>query len=367
MTVPLEVVYVLELTGLSGGIRNVFEQVNRLYDKGVSVHLFALDKQPTWFPLKVPVRRFANYPSMMHTLKQMNCIKIATWWKTLAAVWHSCDRNKGGRGIPLYLVQDIEESYYPNWNNFQERVRNTYRVPVQMMTIADWTTKQLLERFQKHAHHISIGVDFDLYIPNRTQDYNPFRILACSRRSQHLKGFDITVQAVNRVCAKLSRASLVTFGIESTYIENIPHTHISYPDDQHVAYLYANCGVFVQTSHHEGFGLPILEAMACGAPVVTTKAEGNEEFCHHGKNCILVEKGDVEGVAQGILRILTDSSFATYLANHAMDTAKTYNWPRVMNNLMNVFHSVIPQLPNVKSNERDYLLRRVKNLNHHPF
>lgn len=344
MTAPLEVVYVLELTGLAGGIRNVCEQVNRLHDRGVTVHLFALDKQPNWFPLKVPVRRFANYLSMMHTLKRMNCIKIATWWKTLAAVWHSCNRNRGGSGIPLYLVQDIEESYYPNWDNMQERVRNTYRVPVQMMTIADWTTRQLLERFQQHANNISIAVDFDLYKPNRTQYYNPFCILACSRRSQHLKGFDITARAVKRIYAKLPQTSLVTFGIESSPIESIPHVHVSRPNDQHVAHLYANCGVFVQTSYHEGFGLPIVEAMACGAPVVTTKAEGNEEFCRNGWNCILVEKGDVEGVAQGIIRILTDPSFATHLANNGINTAHNYNWPRVINNLMSVFYSVMPQL-----------------------
>jgi len=329
----LEIVYVLELVGLSGGIKNVLEQANRLHDAGMKVHVFALDEHPSWFPLKFPVRSFPNYPTMLKELKQMNAIKIATWWKTLSVVWQSCDPNHGGTGVPFYLVQDIEESYYPQSPELQAKVRHTYQVPVNILTIADWTTNQLLERFQQQATNISIAVDQDIYKPNRTHDYDPFRVLACSRKSQHLKGFHITVQAMNIVRRHIKQSSMVTFGVEKPRLRGIPTLHFSHQDDPGVAYLYANCGVFVQTSMHEGFGLPILEAMACGAPVVTTKAEGNEEFCKDGWNCVLVEKGDIEAVARGIIRVLTDREFAEYIAKNGRETAQTYNWTEVMHRL----------------------------------
>ncbi|WP_152396995.1 glycosyltransferase family 4 protein [Paenibacillus guangzhouensis] len=329
----LEIIYVLEVIGLAGGIKNVLEQANRLHDAGMKVQVFALDQHPNWYPLKVPVRSFPNYPAMLKELKQINAIKIATWWKTLPTVWYSCDPNQGGTGVPLYLVQDIEESYYPQSPEMQARVLETYRAPVNILTIANWTTNQLLERFQKQATNISIAVDQDIYKPNRTHDYDPFRVLACSRKSQHLKGFQVTVQAMKLVMRHVRQASMVTFGTERPHLFGIPTMHFSHQDDPGVAYLYANCGVFVQTSMHEGFGLPILEAMACGAPVVTTKAEGNEEFCKDGWNCVLVEKGDIEAVARGIIRVLTDRGFAEYIAKNGLETAKTYNWTEVMHRL----------------------------------
>jgi glycosyltransferase involved in cell wall biosynthesis len=334
-----DIVYVLESTVLSGGIKNVFEHVDRLADFGYRTHLFALDEQPSWFPLKTKVRKFPNYAMMLKELKRMNAIKIATWWKTLSVVWNSCDPRQGGQGIPFYLVQDIEESYYPHWPAMREKVLETYRMPVHLLTIADWTANQLLERFGREAANISIAIDLDVFRPNRTHDYDPNRILACSRKSQHLKGFDITVEAVKEAYRKIGACSFVTFGLEDPEISDIPHFHYHGPDDQMVAGLYANCGVFVQTSLHEGFGLPILEAMACGAPVVTTKAEGNEEFCRHGWNCFLADKGDVQQVAEGITRVLTDKEFADYIAGNGRETALRYNWPNVLQKLDAVFRN----------------------------
>jgi glycosyltransferase involved in cell wall biosynthesis len=332
-----EIVYILELTGVSGGIKNVFEHVNHLHDMGYRVHLFALDIQPNWFPLKVHVKKFNSYPEMLETLKKMDAIKVATWWNTVDVVVKSCDPQQGGRGIPFYLVQDIEESYYPHAAEMQEKVRQTYRKNLNYLTIADWTTKQLAERFQKKPTNVSIAIDLELYKPNRTHDYDPFRILAIGRKSQHLKGFEVTTEAIKLVRQRTNHVSLVTFGVEPSSIPQVPTMHFSIPDDKTVAYLYANCGVFVQTSNHEGFGMPMLEAMAAGAPVVTTKADGNEEFCENGKNCLLVEKGDVNGVANAIYRIFTERDLANHLSVNGVQTAQKYNWKRVEANLKTAF------------------------------
>ncbi|XEC93767.1 glycosyltransferase family 4 protein [Paenibacillus tarimensis] len=331
------VVYVLESTVLSGGIKNVLEQASRLTERGHEVHVFALGEKPDWISLNANFRRFANYSQMLRILKTLDAFKIATWWNTAAVVMNSCDPRQGGCGIPLYLVQDIEESYYSGHPEMQERVKLTYGFPMHLLTIAEWTEKQLAGRFGRQASNVSIAVDLELFKPNRTDNYDPHRIVACNRGSQPLKGYSITEQAVREVHRLIPQSSFVTYGVEDRLIADIPHRHLFKPDDQAVASLFADCGVFVQTSYHEGFGLPILEAMACGAPVVTTKAEGNEEFCRHGWNCFLADKGDTEQVTRGIVRVLSDRAFAEEIARNGRATALKYNWENVLQKLDAVF------------------------------
>ncbi|WP_372660616.1 glycosyltransferase family 4 protein [Cohnella sp.] len=333
----MDIVYVLESTVLAGGVKNVFEQADRLADLGYRTQLFALGGQPEWFPLRTMIRQFPNYSIMSNELKEMDAIKVATWWKTAQVVWNCCDPKQGGCGIPFYLVQDIEESYYTHWPAMGDQVRQTYNIPMPILTIAEWTTNQLLEHYRRDAIPISIAIDQEVFKPCRSDGYDPYRIVACSRKSQPLKGYDITVQAVKAVYRELPQIAFDTYGLEDPGIYGIPGHHLFRPDDRTIAQLYSNCGVFVQTSYHEGFGLPILEAMACGTPVVVTRAEGNEEFCHHEKNCVMVEKGDVEGVAQGIVRVLTDREFAASISAQGRETARTYDWAKVLHRLDHIF------------------------------
>jgi glycosyltransferase involved in cell wall biosynthesis len=99
--------------------------------------------------------------------------------------------------------------------------------------------------------------------------------------------------------------------------------------------------VLVQTSRHEGFCLPLLEAMAAGAPVVCTDAHGNRDFCRDGENCLMVDD-EPGSVAAAIARLLADAELRERLADGGRRTAERYAWPALVDRVEAFFEEIAP-------------------------
>ena len=86
---------------------------------------------------------------------------------------------------------------------------------------------------------------------------------------------------------------------------------------QDVSNLLHNSDIFLLTSTHEPLGIVILEAMACGCPVVSTHSSGPAAIVEDGVDGLLAEVGDVQGLTNHIARLLRDEEFAHKLTRNA--------------------------------------------------
>ena len=93
-----------------------------------------------------------------------------------------------------------------------------------------------------------------------------------------------------------------------------------------LAVLYATCAVFCYPSLREGFGLPVLEAMAHGAPVVTSSGTATEEVA--GDAALLADPHDHEAVARAVRRLVTDDGCATEMRTRSREQAARFPWSR---------------------------------------
>ena len=99
-----------------------------------------------------------------------------------------------------------------------------------------------------------------------------------------------------------------------------------YVPDEDLPALYGAAEAFVYPSLYEGFGSPVLEALACGAPVVTSRVSSLPEVA--GECAVYVDPRDARSIAQGLSRILSDPGLRATLRATGPVRALTFNWER---------------------------------------
>ena len=314
----LRVVYVTEDTGVGGGHRDIFEHLNGLAERGHVAELWSLGERPTWFDLHVPVRTFEDYEALVEALAPVQAIKVATWWNTVAPVWAASVLH----GIPVYFVQDIETSYYPDSPVMRHNVLASYRHEFRYMTISSWNRDRLRE-LDLDATLIPPGIDLENFRPLPDVERRMDMVLALGRTNP-LKNLPLTLAAWRALPEP--RPELCLFGVEPEIADGQPGVrYVERPSDEAVNRLFNEATVFVQTSTHEGFCLPALESMAAGGAVVCTDAHGNRDYCVDGENCFLPEP-TVVAVSGALARLLGDPELRDRFGKAGVTTAAPYAW-----------------------------------------
>jgi glycosyltransferase involved in cell wall biosynthesis len=115
---------------------------------------------------------------------------------------------------------------------------------------------------------------------------------------------------------------------------------LDYVDDNDLPALYNLADVFAYPSVYEGFGLPALEALACGTPVLTADNSSLPEAV--GDAAVLVPAGDVDAIAAGLARLLADPALRARLRAAGPLRARQFTWARAAQQVLECYRQVIP-------------------------
>ena len=105
--------------------------------------------------------------------------------------------------------------------------------------------------------------------------------------------------------------------------------------EEHLPALYAGAELFVFPSLYEGFGLPVLEALACGVPVVCSNSSSLPEVA--GDAALLVDPLDVPAMAEALGRVLGDLSLQQELCARSLARARIFSWERTARETLAVY------------------------------
>ena len=110
-----------------------------------------------------------------------------------------------------------------------------------------------------------------------------------------------------------------------------------------LAQYYAAADVFVMPSHYESFGMVVLEAMACGTPVVASEVGGLASTVIHGDSGLLVPPGDWRAFAQAISRLLASPHLQRAMRRAGPERARAFAWPHIVENNVRLYRRLILQ------------------------
>jgi D-inositol-3-phosphate glycosyltransferase len=121
-----------------------------------------------------------------------------------------------------------------------------------------------------------------------------------------------------------------------------PHVRFITAQPQEVlARYYTAADVFVMPSHYESFGMVVLEAMACGTPVVASRVGGLASTVVHGRTGFLVPEGEWQTFAQAILHLLDTPALHNAFAQASIRRAQAFTWPSIVVRTVQLYRGLL--------------------------
>ncbi len=279
-----------------------------------------------WFPLNKNVKIYW-VPSLAEKYIPNGDYIFATACETAEYV----NKYSNKKGEKYYLIQG-----YENWNFSEERLINTWKMPLKKIVISNWL-KKIGDDLGEITYLINNGLDFnrfnrDICMENR----NPKSILILYHEME-IKGFKYGLEAVKTVKKKYNDIEVSCFGIFKKP-KNLP-LWIKYyylPSQKELRMLYNNASIFVGTSLGEGWGLTLCEAMQCGCAIVCTNVFGYNEFAFDKKNALLCESKNSNELAKNIIKLIENNELRCRLADNGYEDIKDFTWEKSYNKLKKI-------------------------------
>ena len=140
---------------------------------------------------------------------------------------------------------------------------------------------------------------------------------------------DLTMQAAESILQQIGEPELIKMLRIPGYIPN-----------SDLPAIYNGAAAFLYTSLRESFGIPQLEAMACGTPVVTSNTSAIPEIA--GEGAILVDPTAPSEIADALVRLETDAAFRAEKIAYGLERVKLFSWEQTARKLLALYEQLIP-------------------------
>jgi glycosyltransferase involved in cell wall biosynthesis len=319
---------------IAGGVRAILSYADRLAARGHAVTL--LVPAPSWRDLLRRSDGPAAVPWMPGVRARVRWVRrwrpqtvpdgdvlVATAWQSapvVAAARPAC-------GAKFYLVQHDESLYH----GAPDAVAATYRLPLRKVVISTWLAEVMRARFGADADVLVTPVDPALFRRVDVAPATPRPRVLMLHHEYAWKGVADGLAAVARTRRVVPTVHLVGFGVKPPR-HGMPYDEFhADPPQTALAALYSGADIYLCPSWDEGLGMPAMEAMACGAAVVTYDNGGCRDYARDGETALVARRRDVEDLAARLTQLATDAALRARLADAGRTLVTTaFDWDRAV-------------------------------------
>ncbi|MEM0342864.1 MAG: MSMEG_0565 family glycosyltransferase [Thermoplasmata archaeon] len=339
-----------------GGVVHALKLSERLVALGVGVTVYSLARSDDpsgrsgfYRSVDVPFEIFSydHSSDVMERLERM----IEAYVSNLPRdpdVYHAQDcvgctalarmKSRGEISSPVFrTIHHVDDFAEPRLYEFEKRAVASadYR-----FVVSQYWKRVLKDQFGYESVVTYNGLDMDdfSHLPERTSDVPTVLFVG---GLEPRKGLEYLMMAMEFVADEIPRARLVAVGRPGfrgteqwRWFETLADRLGIRPNleayegvtQEKLLQLYADCDLLALPSKTEGWGLALMEAMACGKPVVASRVGGIPELVNDGLEGVLVDPGDVRGLAEAIVRILRDPALRAEMGSKGRERVKAFSW-----------------------------------------
>jgi glycosyltransferase involved in cell wall biosynthesis len=352
----LKVAMLTYSTRARGGVAHALKLAERLRRKGVDVTLYSLARDDDevaargyFRTVDVPfeVFRYEWDPDVMTRLERM----VETYAEELpvnADVYHTQDcvgstalsrmKDEGRISAPIFrTVHHIDDFAEPRLFEFERRAVSHADL---RFVVSEYWRKALAEEYGHDSVVTHNGLDIEEFsaLPPRSSP-DPTVLFVGGLEAR--KGLEYLVLAMTDVVRAHPRAKLVAVaktgfrGVDEPAWFRVLAQRTGVADrftllesvtNDELTQLYADCDLLALPSRNEGWGLSLMEAMACSKPVVAARVGGIPELVTDGVEGILVEPGDVAGLGDAIRALLGDGQMRERMGTAGRERVMAFSW-----------------------------------------
>ena len=333
----LEITYIMVWTKVCGGSKIILEYANRLAKRGHKINIVTYDEYPKWFSLSENVNfiKVTNGEDIINYIPESDVV-VSTSWKCIRKAV------KSNKGPVAFFEQGGSHLFELDKLNDRKReiVQQRMRLPAFIYTVSQYSADKIKEIYGKDASIIYNALETSIFYPRKEEKQKEETSITIVG-SEDFKFKNIgEILEVIRLLKRNYKIKLNWITQNNPKINEEGKDAIVNPQQKVIGEILRNTDIYICNSEYEAFGLPTLEAMTCGAAVITTDTGGMRDFVQNGINALVINHHDKDDMKEKIEMLINDKKLIHKIAENGMKTALKFNWDNSIINMEKYFRKI---------------------------